>query len=490
MIAAPSQPTWRRGSFNAQLASFKPMSSNTIKFLAAACAAIAPGVASAAKPAGFALMAHRQAGDQIEATVTLEVGGELVVADEKGREKRLPMSVAAKSAYRERLLSWPVNAAGSARSLRQYSEAQATIKGDGAGTDLVLPEEVQTIVAELAPEGVAIAGLDQPLSREQFDLVNILGNTLAIDRLLPNKTVAEGEGWDHDAATIGPLLGMDHVAVCEVQSVVTGEESRQVKIRLAGTVHGTVDGAASEMELRGAYLYHVDVGRITKMNLTVKEVRKAGEATPGLDVSAKLTLVAASVPRDAPSPFDDANVERAEAKSPLELQQLLVNAPSRGYRFCHDSSWFVTAEARELMSLRQLERGDLLAHCNVTTMPPRSPEKPLGLEAFQQDVGKALGDKLEKIEAATEWETPTGCRALGVLANGTVEDVPVQWRYYHLSDAAGRQATIAVTVEQSLLERFADGDRPIVDSMELTDQPAGARKTTATAAAEEGTAKK
>jgi hypothetical protein len=466
------------------------MLNNALCIAAAVLLASGAQMAVGAPSAGYPLIAKRQAGDQTEVTVSLDVGGEIVVADVKGREKRLPMSVAAKTAYREHLLAWPEEATDPARSLRHYREAQATIKGEDRGIDLNLPEDVRTIVAELAPEGAALAGLDQPLTREQFDLVNIVGNTLVIDRLLPNETIAESEGWDHDAAAMGLLLGMDHVAVCEVRSVVTGEESRQVKIRLAGTVHGTVDGAATEMELRGAYLYHLDAGRITKFNLTVKEVRKAGEVTPGLDVSAKLTLVAAAVPRGAESPLDEASLELAAAKSSPELRQLLVDAPARGYRFCHDASWFVTAEAREMMSLRQLERGDLLAHCNVTTMPPRSPEKPLSLETFQQDVDKALNEKIEKVEAATEWESPTGCRCLGVLANGTVEDVPVQWRYYHLSDAAGRQATIAVTVEQELLERFADGDRPMVDSMTLVDLPAEAKKATETAAAQGETATK
>lgn len=448
--------------------------------------------AASAEPAGFPLIAQRQPGDETDVTVSLEVGGEFVVADDKGRELRLPMSVVAKGAYREHLLAWPAEASEeteAARSLRQYSEATATIKGEDLGSDVTLPADVRLIVAELSPEGAALAGLDQPLTREQFDLLNFMGNTLAVDRLLPNKTVAESDGWDHDAAAMGDLLGMDHVAVCEVRSVVTGEESRQVKIRLAGTVHGTIDGAATEMELRGAYLYHLDAGRITKFNLTVKEIRKAGEVTPGLDVSAKLTLVAAPAAGDA-SPLDQASIERAQEKSSPELRQLLVDAPGRGYRFCHDVSWFVTAEARELMSLRELERGDLVAHCNVTTMPPRSPEKPLTLEAFQQDVEKALGEKLKEIDAATEWETPTGCQCLGVFANGMVEDVPVQWRYYHLSDAAGRQATIAVTVEQSLLERFADGDRPLVDSMTLVDLPAGAAAVAETAKAKGETATK
>src|SRR4029079_775598 len=97
-----------------------------------------------------------------------------------------------------------------------------------------------------------------------------------------NRELKQGEGWDHDADTMAALLGMDHVAVCEVRSVITGEENRQVQIRLAGAVHGMFEGAASEMDLRGAYLFHLDEGRITKFNLAIKELRKSGEVSSGL----------------------------------------------------------------------------------------------------------------------------------------------------------------------------------------------------------------
>jgi hypothetical protein len=56
---------------------------------------------------------------------------------------------------------------------------------------------------------------------------------------------------------------------------------------------------------------------------------------------------------------------------------------------------------------------------------------------------------------------------LGVIANGTLEDVPVQWRHYLLSDYGMPQVVVSVGVDQSLLDRFADADRPIVDSLEL-----------------------
>jgi hypothetical protein len=59
-----------------------------------------------------------------------------------------------------------------------------------------------------------------------------------------------------------------------------------------------------------------------------------------------------------------------------------------------------------------------------------------------------------------------------VFVDGVVNDVEVQWRYYRLAADGLPQTTISVTVEQTVLERFADADRPLVDSLELIALPA------------------
>ena len=198
----------------------------------------------------YPLMANVKSGARSDVSVTLDVGGDLLVKDEKAADVKVPMSVAAKFGYHEQILAWPADRSAPSRSLRQYTEARATLKRKN-GQERELPADSRMVVVELAGDGCGASGLDQPLTRDQFDLVgDVVGNTLAIDRLLPNRELAEGEGWDHDGEAIGAFLGMDRVAMCDVRSVVTGEENRQVKIRMGGTVHGTVDGAAAEMELR------------------------------------------------------------------------------------------------------------------------------------------------------------------------------------------------------------------------------------------------
>ncbi|MCA9230012.1 MAG: hypothetical protein KDA57_05145 [Planctomycetales bacterium] len=403
-------------------------------------------------------------------SVDLEVGGEMILRDE-AEEKQLPMNVTGKLLFQEQLIAWSDSSDEASRSIRNYQTAKATIQVDKKSLDRSLPVKKRVVVAELREGRGAMASSDSNLTREEFDLLNVLGNSLVIDRLLPGREIAEGENWDHDKATIGALLGMDHVAVCEVSSVITGQAHQQVQIRLAGTVHGTIDGAATEIDLRGAYLFHQVRKRITKFNLAVKEKRAAGEVVPGLDVVAKVRLV---VDKSTAGSFSDEQLQLAsDLSEPLE-KELLYSAAEHGYQFHYDPAWYVTAEQSDLLSLRCLQAGDLTAHCNLSTLPARSEGRHTTLEQFERDVRESLGDNLESVSAATQWKTAQGHDCLGIIADGTFKKVPVQWRYYLISADGLPRVSLAVTLEQSQIDRFADADRQLVDSLQLIPKAASA----------------
>ena len=411
-------------------------------------------------------------------SIDLEMGGELL-SHEEGEFESQPVSVAGKVLYHERLIEWSPKATQLARSVRQYEGASATIKVEQEGVQRTLPTERRALAVEIRDGYVAIDSLTEPLTREQWDLVNVVGNSLAIDRLLPGKEIAEGEGWDHDKAAIGPLLGMDHVAVCEVRSVVTGESNNQVQIRLAGTVHGTVDGAPTEIEVRGAYLFHLKRHRITKFNLAIQEKRTVSEVVPGLDIVARVKLTI--VPAARKDQLGADLTERVSDTSRPLNRALLYDGSQLGFRFLHNATWYITAEQSDILSLRHLQEGDLTAHCNLSTLPPRSAGRETTLEEFERDVRTSIGNHLEKVTASRQWTTSQGNTCLGVIALGKVKDVPVQWRYYLIAAPDMPRVSMAVTVEQSLIERFADADRQLVNSMELLP-----RKSTSTAARASG----
>ena len=423
----------------------------------------------------YLLAAEIQEHGSARVAVTLDVGGDLVVTEESGT-KSLPLTVKGELRYLEQMLSWSADKQGTARSLRRYETAEAKIQVDEAGLQRELPASRRLIIADLNEGLSTLSSEASTLTRDEFDLISVVGNSLVLNRLLPDRELAEGENWKHDVDTMKALLGMDHIAVCEVSSVVTGYENRQVQIRLAGTVHGTVDGAPSEMQLRGAYLFHEVHQRITKFNLAIKEVRTANLVVPGLDVVAKVSVTVTPLPAE-PS-FD---LIESFGKSARDLEQPVENtlryeAAKKGYRFLHDPIWYVTAEQSDLVSLRSLQGSNPTAHCNITTLPARSAGRETTLEVFEKDVRETLGDNLKTVSAATEWDTPQGNHCLGVIGQGKVDEVPIEWRYYLIAAPNKPRVSLAFTIEQSQLETFNDADRQLVDTLELLESPATARK--------------
>ena len=412
--------------------------------------------------AKYLLKSQQAAGNSTLVSVQLEVGGDLISLDEKTQEKKLPMRVAGDLEYRELVVACSDDVV---RSLRHYDRAIAKIDVDGKGIEKRLPKEQELVAADLREGLFTMNGCNSPLTREQLDLIEVVGNSLAIDQLLPGRDVAKGEKWQHENSVIGALLGMDHVAVCEVDSIIVGASKGQVQIKLSGTVHGTIDGSTTEIELRGGYLFHQKLGRITKFNLAIQEKRAAGGVIPGLDVVAKAKVVI--TPASSETPFDDALIEQISDVSQELRTTLQYDASKRGFRFQHEPNWYVTGEQRDLLSLRCLQGSDWTSHCNVTTLPPRSEGRSTTLEQFQNDIRDSLGKNLEEISAATQWTTSQGHDCLGVIANGKVQDVEMQWRYYLVSSPGMPRVTLAATVEKSQLERFADADRELVESLQL-----------------------
>jgi len=428
---------------------------------------------AAGEEAKFLLAAELAEGDTSTVAVMLEVGGDLIVSDETGT-KKLPLTVAGELRYTEQLLSWPTDSAQPLRSLREYETAVAKIQIEKGGLERKLPEEKRAVVAEVREGHALLVGAEAPLTRDQFDLINVVGNSLALNRLLPGRELAEGESWDHEADAIGALLGMDHVAVCEVRSVVTGSKHHQVLIRLAGTVHGTIDGAPTEMQLRGAYLFHEKHHRVTKFNLAIQERRTASQIVPGLDVVAKVSVTVKPSTTTWSEAFGENFSEAVRDVSQPLANTLRYESPQRGFQFLHSHVWYVTSEQSDLFSLRSTQDGNQTASCNVTTLPARSEGRETTLEKFELDVRKSLGENLETVTASTQWKTAQGHACLGVIAQGNVEGVPIEWRNYLIASPGLPRVSIGVTVEQSQIELFDDADRQVVDSLEFLATPATA----------------
>jgi hypothetical protein len=146
---------------------------------------------------------------------------------------------------------------------------------------------------------------------------------------------------------------------------------------------------------------------------------------------------------------------------------LALRSGASAFQMLYDRRWHVTYDDAELTVLRLLDRGELVAQCNISSLPQLSAGSEFGLEEFQSEVQQALGKNFGRVDSAAEHKTATGLRLLKVVAEGTVSELPIQWRYYLAIDAEGRRVAMTYTMESSLVDRFADADATMVESLEF-----------------------
>jgi hypothetical protein len=405
-------------------------------------------------------------------TVELEAGGHNLfkteaTAQEKAQDQRLPMSVAAKLQYNERSLAQKgsVGAANKLLAARYYERAEAVIKVEETGRTPSLADDRRLILVQDDADRHILYCPDGPLTREQLDLIDVVGDSLVLDQLLPAGAVAKDESWAHDATVMGPLLTLDSVAVCEVKSVLEGYNDSFAKIRLEGTVHGMAEGAATELEVRAVYLFDRKSRRVTRLNLAVRERRSIGGATPGLEAVAKMQISVA--PLQHSTHLHEEAIGRATAAARTATNDLVYESRPIGLRFMHDRQWFITSDQRESVTLRRVDRGDLVAQCTFTALPPKSAGRQTSLEQFQKDVTYSLGKNFGEMVSSRQWQNAAGLYCYELVARGIVDEVPVEWHYYLFAPESGDRVSAAVTLEKPMVDRVGQADRELAESVQL-----------------------
>jgi hypothetical protein len=140
------------------------------------------------------------------------------------------------------------------------------------------------------------------------------------------------------------------------------------------------------------------------------------------------------------------------------------------------------ADAGDLLALRYLDRGELVAQCNVSSLADVPPGKEPTLSDFQHDLERSLGNNFERFLEASEATNSLGHHIYRVIAEGRVSDLAIQWHYFLIADREGHVAVLAFTVESDLAERFGDADELLAATIEFAPTSSARKPTPATRA--------
>jgi len=416
---------------------------------------------------GVLLQAATKPDDLTRVAVKMEVGGDLTVPGE-GQPKPLKMSVVAAMKYDERLLE---SITGHARAVRHYTEAQAVIKIENGGVTPVLSDEHRLIAVDWTGDACNLYSPRGALSRDELELVDLPAPSLLLDGLLPTEAVVQDATWKQPDGFWATFLRLDAIGSNEVTSkLVELTAGKEAIVELTGNLTGAVEGVATEIEIKGRYRFDLTSHRIATFGVAIKEKRSIGHVGPGMDVVARVEMTLEPL-AESPQLSDE-----ALAGLPLDPesagQALAYQPQTQAYRFFNDRRWHIIDESPELTTLRYVDRGELVAQCNVAPGAKAPPGKHTSLEKFQEDIKKVLGESFGQFVEAVSGTSPSGYVVHRVSATGTVKELAIEWRYYLLADAEGHQAMFAFTLEQELAERFGDADERLVGSLTLTQPPA------------------
>jgi hypothetical protein len=414
----------------------------------------------------YTLKPVRKIGQLHRYEAALQVGGELKLVD-NDREKSVPMSVVANLKYDEHLLA--LDAQGRpARSARYYDDVRAVIKVDQGGEKPQLAAKHRLIVAECSSDSPAVMFCPHdPLSREELDLIDVQANTLLLDQLLPGQPIAVGESWTLNNDFWAQLLGLDAVSWSEVQCVLGQVTDGTADIAAAGSVSGAVGGVTTEIELKIKLKYLVQPQQFSQFAILVKEKRAVGHVGPGLDTIAKLLISIRPITESAG--LSAAALQSIPPQTSPELQRLHYASQRGQFHFDYDRRWYLTSDDPKLAIWRLLDRGALVAQCNMSPLSPK--KEPLTLPQFQRDVEQSLGKNFGQFTKATKTTNQAGYTVFRVVAQGKVSELPIEWVYYLLQDDQGRGVSLAFTYEQELASRLGEADQLLVDRLRILPAP-------------------
>jgi hypothetical protein len=444
-------------------------SKNMKAFTGFACLSILScGFALAAGNETFTFPNGRQVGQIDKVACQLKVSGDFKhIAEQDKKEHVNKMLVDCKLAYDEKILEVASNSKSVSRSARYYEKAEGMVKNGDQGMKPALRDERRLIGAVVGDQSPLLFSPTGPLNEDELELIVILGNSLLLDRLLPEKPVAVGDAWNPSEQFMAHFLSLDEVGQSDVQCTLKEATDTVARFEMSGRVSGIVESVATEIEVKARYRYDRRRNRLDWIGLLVKEKRNPSPVTDGFDVAAQLQVTL--IPQTASPELTESKLKGISFQPTPELLQLEHRAKTGGWVLTYDRCWKLIPDAVDRADLHLFDGVEHVTQCNLSTLPKADPAKLVALDAYQQELRTALDKDFGEFIKASESATSAKYRLLRVEIRGTVSELPMRWIYYHIADQQGRQAVFVFVVEEKNYERLADRDKTLVNSFRFAE---------------------
>lgn len=429
----------------------------------------------------YELQAKHQAGDLSQVRIAVEVDGKLKINPDGKKVRELPLKVDGELLYDERWLEAgpaaptkedSTNTADqlpSRRTVRLYREAAAKINVDGHLSEPTVREDRRLLVCQSGSAELTLFSPSGPLTREELELVDVQAPSTLVSELLPSKPVAVKDEWHIPDRVLAALLRIDTIETNQVKATLREVKKEVAHIDLEGRTTGAIGGISTQIGMRATLRFDRVGKQVDWFALAIREQRAVGHASPGLDVTARLRMVIGKLP--AAAELEESALDGLALDLRPGIDHLATISTQGHFRTEHDRRWFLAADHPQATILRMIDRGELVAQCNINGLPDLGQKEKLEMKEFRGQVEKALGKNFGEIVNVDETTTEAGLKVLRVVAVGMVAELPIQWIYCHLTDPDGRRASVVFTLETKLADRFAGADHEMLSRLAFLARP-------------------
>jgi hypothetical protein len=388
----------------------------------------------------------------------------------------LPLVASAALSYRERRLLGPGIDAESFRALREYEQTRAEIEVDKQKSSAELANALKLIVAQGRTDGVELYSLGGALTFDELDLIRSPADSLALMAMLPGKPVEIGDKWKVPSWAAQMLTAMDAVAKGELTCTLVSVDKQVARIKIEGKLEGAAAAAINEITVNGFYEYDLGVKCISSCDFTQVEKRGLGPVRPAFEFTARVRLLR----RPAPTPgrlTEQKLLDTAANEPPPSAQFLRFESPWN-IGFEYPRHWHLRQINDKAAVFRLIDEGNLIAQCELAPIAPAKPGEHLREADFVRDIQQAMKDRIKTMGNGEVIAVPDRKFVYRVTATGSEGDRALTWIFYLIADPSGRQASLSVTLDSSLVEALANRDRELLALRFGTAPPTPTPRTT------------
>ena len=401
-----------------------------------------------------------------------------------GAEAQMPkpreLDVQTRLVFQERIV--PVEPGGNARSsagvsdrsaaalplriVRHVIQAASAINGEVRPTSASLRPEVALLVAEKRDRGwpVVVFSPAGPLTWSELEVVQAVGDPLALGDLLPPGPVAPGDHWKVGDVAAKGVSGYDTVTSNGLEATLESADPTRARIRLKGRIEGSAFGGTGVIGCEGFAFFDRDLARIDHLDLNRVETRQPGPVEAGLDLKSTLTVARHSAePSEA---LSNAALANLSLECSRESELLRMTAPGRKATLLADRDWHIFWEDSKMAIWKRLDNGRVIAQCNLMVGPTAAKGHHQDPAQFRDDIRRGLKNRFVQFLGAGEiGGHPDGGYRYKVGVQGREGEIGVIWYYYLLASNDGDQLLATFTLAEDHLKVFGDLDVELIGSI-------------------------